>query len=125
MPSALKTHWDFCSKFGINDFIIKLFKLSFQEMKEEPEKYSGDLIPGSFEYAVNVIDDRLVVNNTYPDVFWNIASVEKKMSEQDDQISLSDCLLGERILHDKDRKHLHKFQQVHFFIKSDLIDSQS
>ncbi|KAI1702535.1 hypothetical protein DdX_15434 [Ditylenchus destructor] len=82
------------------------------EMKEEPEKYSGDLIPGSFEYAVNVIDDRLVVNNTYPDVFWNIASVEKKMSEQDDQISLSDCLLGERILHDKDRKHLHKFQQL-------------
>ncbi|KAI1710486.1 hypothetical protein Ddc_13363 [Ditylenchus destructor] len=82
------------------------------EMKEDPEKYSGDLIPSSFEYAVNVIDDRLVVNNTYPDVFWNIASVEKKISEKDDQISLPDCLLGERILNDKDRKHLDKIQQL-------------
>ncbi|KAI1710503.1 hypothetical protein Ddc_13380 [Ditylenchus destructor] len=74
------------------------------EMIITPGYFSGDTTPESFETFVDIEDQRLIVNDTYPDVWWYVVSVERQIPENPNEpISAEDCLLGQRIGHDKER----------------------
>ncbi|KAI1702524.1 hypothetical protein DdX_15423 [Ditylenchus destructor] len=66
--------------------------------------FLGDIIPNSFETSVDIEDQRLIANDTYPSVWWYVVSVPRKIPENaNEPISAEDCLLGDRIGHDKKR----------------------
>ncbi|KAI1710504.1 hypothetical protein Ddc_13381 [Ditylenchus destructor] len=74
------------------------------EMSITPGYFSGDVIPNSFESSVDIEDERLIANDTYPHVSWYVVSVQRKIPENPNEpIYAEDCLLGDRIGHDKER----------------------